>query len=48
MIAAEDRSETYRVSIVRFAKAFNIEADRIIVDQRNPNHEEGHCENRKR
>jgi hypothetical protein len=48
VIAAEDRSETYGVSIVRFTKAFDVEANRITVDQRNPDHGEGHCENGKR
>lgn len=32
MIAIEDRSEIYGVSIVRFAKAFDVEANLITVD----------------
>ena len=33
MVAEEDRLEIYRVSIVRFAKAFDVEAHILIVDQ---------------
>ena len=33
MVAEEDRLEIYRVSIVRFAKAFDVEAHFLIVDQ---------------
>ena len=47
-VAEEDRSETYGVRIIRFAKALSVEADPITVDQRNSDQTKSHCEKRKR